>query len=151
MCSSDLWSQRLRERFMRNMPDVAARIRFLPRMSWPDTLAMMAQSDVVLDTFHFGGGNTTCEALVMGAPVVVLPSPFLRARVSLGIYRHLGITDTVADSPADYVARALRIARDRDHRADLQQRIAGRVDTLFGQKQAIASFANRLEQAYAAA
>ncbi|HEV7822752.1 MAG TPA: tetratricopeptide repeat protein, partial [Burkholderiales bacterium] len=96
------WAERLRQRWARSMPDVAGRVRFLPRMPWRDLLGAMKHADVVLDTFHFGGGNTTYEALAMGTPVVTLPAAYLRGRFTLGCYRQMKVPDCIAGSPETF-------------------------------------------------
>jgi protein O-GlcNAc transferase len=53
------WTRLLKERFARVMPDVAARIRWIPALSNQDFLQLLALADVVLDPMHFGGGNTS--------------------------------------------------------------------------------------------
>ena len=67
------------------------RVHFIRRRSRADFLRLMAAADVVLDTFPFGGGVTTLEALSVGAPVVTLPDPrYLRGRLSQHYIHYLG-------------------------------------------------------------
>ena len=40
----------------------------MPRMPWPDLLALNRHADVALDTFHYGGGNTSCESVLTSSP-----------------------------------------------------------------------------------
>src|SRR5262249_45536305 len=77
-----LWNELLLNRFRREMPDVCDRVRWLPRLSRPDYIRLLAASDVMLDPIHFGGGNTSYEAFAMGLPVVTWPSAFLRGRLT---------------------------------------------------------------------
>lgn len=59
------WTEILRARFARTMPDVTDRIRWLPSLPNEEYLRLLACSDVVLDPIHFGGGNSSYEALAM--------------------------------------------------------------------------------------
>jgi protein O-GlcNAc transferase len=145
------WGEKLRSRFARTMPDVAPRVRFLSRMPWHDLLSLMAHADVVLDTFYFGGGNTTCEALAMGTPVVALPAPYLRGRLTLGCYRQMEMTECLADTPQAFVTCANRLAQDKAWRAEVRKKIAASVDTLFNQRGGIAELGDFFESALAAA
>ena len=63
------WTERLRHRFESSMADVVDRIRWLPALGRDEFLSLLAVSDVVLDPVRFGGGNSSYEALAMGAPV----------------------------------------------------------------------------------
>ena len=145
------WGERVRRRFARSLPDVAARVRFMPRMDWNDLLSLTANADVVLDTFHFGGGNTTYEALAMGTPVVTLPAKYLRGRFTLGCYRQMGYSDCIAETPDDFVVRANRLAMDKVWRVHATQQIDASIDSLFNQRESIAELARFFEEVHAAA
>ncbi len=119
------WTALLRERFARVMPDVTDRIHWLPGLPRPDYLRLLAQSDVVLDPFPFGGGNSSYEAFAMGAPIVTLPGAFLRGNLTAAMYSKTGRRDLVATSPEDYVEIALRAGAER-------ARLGTEVDALFG-------------------
>jgi len=100
-------------RLRRAHPDVAERLLFLDFLSPDGFLGLCAAADVLLDTFHFSGGNTSFEAFSVGAPVVTLPSEFLRGRFTTGLYREMGIDNFVARTPEHYVDLALATARDQ--------------------------------------
>jgi predicted O-linked N-acetylglucosamine transferase (SPINDLY family) len=121
----------LRQRLLRTLGPLAARTRFLPRTQREEFLQCMAAADVVLDPFHFGGCNSSCEALSFGVPVVTLPGPLLQSRFTLGLYREMGLTDCIASSPDEFAAIALRLGRDADYRRGVGERIAQRCERLF--------------------
>lgn len=125
------WSERLRARFSETLRPVRDRVVFLPRQSHDDFMRLLALADVSLDTFPFCGGNTTYQALAMGTPVVTLPGAFLRGRLSLAIYRHLGVMDCVAADADDYVRIAVRLGTDAAWRAGVEGRIAANLDRIF--------------------
>ncbi len=106
------WKALLLERLRRSIPDVVDRIVFLPRLPRDKYLRLLTQADVVLDTTHYGAGTTAMHALALGSPLVSLPGEFNRGRVAHALLGKLGISETVATSPADYVERAVRIAQD---------------------------------------
>ena len=83
--------------------------------------------DIALDTFPYNGTTTTCEALWMGVPVVTLQGRAHAQRVSASILRNIGIEDTIAESEADYIAKALALARDPDALEVLRQRVAAAI------------------------
>jgi protein O-GlcNAc transferase len=96
---------------------------FLERMAHADYLRANALSDVMLDTLHWSGGNTSLDALAMGLPVVSLPGAFMRGRQSLAMLRRVGVEELVAADTGDYVRIATRVATDPSHRKDLSRRI----------------------------
>ena len=63
------------------------------------------------------GGDTTAAALDMGVPVVTRVGARQAERMTYSLLAHLGVTATVAHNDDDYVAIAVRLARDRRWRA----------------------------------
>jgi protein O-GlcNAc transferase len=103
------------------------RVLFIPRAAdEAGDRARYSLVDVVLDTMPYTGGDTTAAALDMGVPVVTCAGERHAERMSLSLLSHLGITDTVAHSDADYVAMACRLADDAAWRAEIAARIADR-------------------------
>jgi predicted O-linked N-acetylglucosamine transferase (SPINDLY family) len=138
---------RLRRRFARAIGADAARIRFLPSMSHDRYLATLAAADVVLDPLYFGGCNSSCEALALGAPVVTLPGTHLFGRFTLGLYEEMGLRDCIVDSTDAYVDRAVQIATERDYREHLAREIGERSAVLFDRKDFTLAFAEFIENA----
>ena len=142
-----LWETTLRSRFAAAFDHDPGRIAFVPRLTPEDFCGALSMADAVLDTFHFGGGNTTMEALAQNIPVVTLPGSFLRGRISLACYRQMGLTGPVAASAEEYVDLAVRLANDRDYRAEFSQGIERTKGALFDDALALAEF----EEFFAAA
>jgi predicted O-linked N-acetylglucosamine transferase (SPINDLY family) len=134
------WTELLQARWRQSIPDVASRVIFLPRMGSGDYLSLIAMSDVMLDTVHFNGMNTSLEAFSQGTPVVTWPGEFQRGRHTQAMYRKLEITECIAESAKAYVELALRIANDPVYRAGLHARILERCDCLFRDARVIAEF-----------
>lgn len=145
------WHELLQKRFATTIPGAAGRIHYLERLSTEDFLRVDQLVDVLLDPIHFSGGKTSYEAFSLGIPVVTMPSPYLRGRITNGLYRILGVTDAIAHTPEQYVEIALRLARDREHRADVSRRIQAASGRLFGDRSALAEQEDFLAAAVAAA
>jgi len=125
------WADIWRARFARQHPRLAPRVQFLPRLAQADFLALLGVADVVLDPIHFGGGNSTYEALGLGVPVVTWPGNFMRGRVTHGCYRQMDVMDCVVADPSAYAARAVELATTPDLRAHVSARLGERADALF--------------------
>jgi predicted O-linked N-acetylglucosamine transferase (SPINDLY family) len=125
------WDDQLMNRFRRTIGDVAGRIRFLPRQKYDDFLALTSLCDMMLDPPHFGGGNTTYEALAFGVPVITIPSNFLRGRISKALYDQMGMTDFVAESTQHYIDLAAHLGLNRDARREAKQKILDTCGVLF--------------------
>jgi predicted O-linked N-acetylglucosamine transferase (SPINDLY family) len=125
------WTRMLRQRFERTMGDVVSRIRFLPPLPNADFLRLNAAADVLLDTIHFGGGNTSYEGLALGIPIVTMPGAYLRSRITLALYRKMGVMDCVVDSPQKYIDLAVRLGTEPEYRASVSQKIQDASGVLF--------------------
>ncbi len=141
------WAELLLDRFRATIPDGVERIRFLPHQSRPDFLNLMVLSDVLLDPFHFGGGNTTYEALALGTPIVTLPSAYLRGRVSFACYQKMGVLDCVASDPQDYVSMAVRLGTDPEYRDTIRSKVLSTSDVLFEDIEAVRQFERFIQHA----
>jgi predicted O-linked N-acetylglucosamine transferase (SPINDLY family) len=84
--------------------------------------------DVILDTFPYTGGTTTCHALWMGVPVISMTGPTATARGGASLLAAVGLEQFIAQDAEHYVAIASRLAADMQHlasvRAGLRQRMS---------------------------
>jgi predicted O-linked N-acetylglucosamine transferase (SPINDLY family) len=124
----------LRRRFSECIPDVADRVIFLPPLNFENWLNFLRSVDCVLDPHTFSGGNTSYEALAMGTPVVTWANaPFMRGRITLALYRTLGISDCIAHSVDQYIEIAHRLAHESVWRRQVAQSITDRLFLIFDQ------------------
>jgi protein O-GlcNAc transferase len=125
------WRVKLTERFRRVAPDVAQRIVFIPERPLPEFMQLLQAADVILDTIHFNGMNSSLEALAVGTPVVTLPKSLQRGRHTQAMYRKMEIPDCVAADEGSYVDIAVQIATDRGYRGELKRTILERRSVLY--------------------
>ena len=134
------WRNSLVERMRTSMPDVVDRIVILPRLAKSEFYSLLQVADVMLDTFPFGGGATTYEALSLGTPIVTQPSQYMRGRVTSACFQRMQHTYCVADSSQSYISKALQIAQDRDMQQSLRADIRDASAILFEDKTAVFEF-----------
>jgi protein O-GlcNAc transferase len=108
--------------------DGEARVCFLPRLDHDDYLRVNGQCDVMLDTLHWSGGNTSLDAIAAGLPLVTLPGRFMR-----------GLGELVAGDEDDYVRLAVRLATDRDWRGAIAARLRAGAQRIFDDPEPIAA------------
>ncbi len=97
---------------------------FAPRAQY---LAAYAEVDIVLDTFPYPGGTTTCEALWMGVPTLTLAGETMLARQGASLMTAAGLADWVTTSRDEYVAQAIARAGDLPGLAALRRELRSRV------------------------
>src|SRR5207247_4319019 len=113
-------AEQLLRRLELTLGTLASRIRFVPRSEHRKFLQYVAAADIVLDPFHFGGCNSSCDALSLGVPVVTLPGSQLPGRFTLGLYEEIDLDCCVACSAVVYLVLALRIGCVAENRKSVQ-------------------------------
>lgn len=115
----------------------------VPRVAY---LESHGEVDVILDTFPYPGGTTTCEALWMGVPTLTLAGNTLLARQGASLLTAAGLDDWIAATEEEYIAMAVAYASDITRLAELRTTLRDRVlkSPLFNS----ARFAGSLESAF---
>jgi predicted O-linked N-acetylglucosamine transferase (SPINDLY family) len=85
--------------------------------------------DVALDPFPYGGGTTSCDALVMGVPVVSLAGTTAVGRGGRSILSNVGLADFVANHVNEYVTIATELGCDPPRLTSLRRELRGRMQS----------------------
>lgn len=106
------------------------RLVFAPHVARSeDHLARLRLADVFLDTRPYNAHATACDALWVGVPVVTCPGDTYAARVAASLLTAVGLPELVTDSPAEYEALALALARDPERLAAVKAKLLRNRDT----------------------
>ncbi len=119
----------------------ADRVVLVPQCPHDDFLRLMSLCDLMLDTRHWSGGNTSLDALACGLPIVTLPGRYMRGRQSAGMLRLMGIDELIATDADDYVRIAARLVADRAWRQSLVTRIRSAHPMIFDDSAPITALA----------
>ena len=84
------------------------------RQASPDFLKVYHEIDIALDTWPYGGGATTCDALWMGVPVVTLAGGRPAGRLSASVLHQIGRHEWITVSAKAYVDKTIELAREPD-------------------------------------
>ncbi len=120
---------------------------FLPPLppEWYQAINILA--DVYLDTPGWSGCNSVLEALSCNLPVVTLPSGLMRGREGYAILTMMGVTDTIAASPDEYIAIAAKLGNDMQWRRQISSRIADTKQLAYNDRACIGALEDFLERA----
>jgi len=122
------------------------RVDILDRKPLLEYFKEYSKVDIVLDTYPYNGGTTTCDAMWMGVPVVSLCGEHHMSRVGLSILSNVGLEFFAASTPDEYVSKTIALAAKPKAlmkiRASMRARMA--VSPLCNRDK----FAANIEQAY---
>jgi protein O-GlcNAc transferase len=82
--------------------------------------------DIALDPSPYNGTTTTCEALLMGVPVVTLAGQTHCSRVGVSLLTSIELTSLIATNAQDYVNRAAALASDVNQLTNLRTELRPR-------------------------
>ncbi|HEX4193507.1 MAG TPA: tetratricopeptide repeat protein [Stellaceae bacterium] len=119
--------QKFIDRFRSTGIDAERLVLREPQPSMLDHLASYGDIDIALDPFPYNGTTTTCEAMLMGVPVVSLIGDRHAARVGFDLLSIVGLDDLAAPTVADYIATAARLAQDLSRLTDLRRTLRERL------------------------
>jgi protein O-GlcNAc transferase len=88
-----------------------------------DLLKEYADIDIALDPFPFTGGQTTCDALLMGVPVITMPQERPVSRQSSSVLKACGLTALIAQNTATYKDIARKLSADLIYLANQRDRL----------------------------
>jgi protein O-GlcNAc transferase len=131
---TDAFRDRLWAAFAKAGLDASRYVVILPPMSQRDYIDAVGRADIILDTPGWSGGKSTLDCLAVNPAVVTLPGRFMRGRHTAAILRRIGCEATIAGSVDDYVAIAVRLARDPVWRTEVRQSVARGKNSAFNDK-----------------
>jgi len=90
-------------------------------------LAQYAEVDIILDTAPYSGGLTTCEALLMGVPVLTLTGNQFCGRHATAHLLNGGYPEGVAKTLDEFVTKAAALASDISALAALRKTLRAKL------------------------
>lgn len=88
------------------------RVDFFGPAGGTDFFASYNKIDIILDTYPFNGGTTTCFATYMGVPVLSMAGKSLLSRMGRSVLSNLGLFDWIVTSHEEYTQKAILHAQN---------------------------------------
>jgi protein O-GlcNAc transferase len=120
---------------------------FLRRLDHGEFVTAAGLCDVFLDSIGWSGCNSTLESLAHDLPIVTMPGALMRGRHSMAFLTMMGVSDTIAATLEDYVAIAVRLARDVPWRNAVKARISANKHRLYRDRTCIVELERFLDRA----
>jgi predicted O-linked N-acetylglucosamine transferase (SPINDLY family) len=94
-------------------------------------LKLIKSSDVIIDSFPFGGCNVSFEAFSLGKLVITKPSDFINGRFTYGFYKKMDILEPIAYTNDEYVDKSVYYANNKEERQKLEKLILEKNNLIF--------------------
>jgi len=124
-------SPEMKDHFEHHWGEYTHRVRILETMNKVDYCRYMQAMDILIDTYPFGGCNTTLDAFYFNKVVMTCPSEKLNGRFSYGFYKKMGIDEPICATLEDLVTKTIHYAKNKDERLVLEERISKSKKHLF--------------------
>jgi predicted O-linked N-acetylglucosamine transferase (SPINDLY family) len=90
-------------------------------VTYEEHMESYATIDVALDTYPYNGTTTTCEALLMGVPVITVEGDIHLSRVGVSLLKAVGHPEWIASTSEDMLVRAVTTALNRPRTKAMRQ------------------------------
>ena len=124
------------------------RVRILKRYKLEKYCKLIKCVDVILDSYPFGGCNTSLQAFSLGKVVITLPGDKLSSRFTYGFYQKMDITEPICTSIKDYVDKSIYYANNKTELRKIEEKIIQNRHKLFQENDSIITWKNKLEELY---
>ena len=109
------WIESLKKRWSKNFPILNEKVLFTKKLSLLEFISLCNCVDVLLDPFHFGGGNTFLEAMTVGTPFITKRDKHLKTNIASAGYKQMKILNSpVAQNSKEYINLAINLAKDKE-------------------------------------
>ena len=88
-----------------------------------ELLEVYNEIDIVLDPFPFQGNTTTCEAIWMGVPAIVLKGDRYLFHFGESIKANLNMHDWIAENRNEYISKAIKFSSDVDQLSKIRMNL----------------------------
>ena len=129
------WRSRVTRSLQQAGLDPVRHLHVVPRLPFEAYRRLLACADVVLDSPHFCGGNTSLDALAQATPVVTIEGRFMRGRQTAAMLRLLEAPALIARDIDQAATIAVDIVHSPDRRHELSERFDANASQLFDREE----------------
>ena len=147
------WSEALKKRWTKSFSILNERVLFTKNLSLLEYISLCNCTDVLLDPFYFGGGNSILEAMMVGTPTVTMPGTYLRTNIATAAYKQMKISKPpIAQNSKEYIDLAIKLAQNSEKNRSLKKKLKIAANKyLYKNIKVLSKFEKFLEEAHLAA
>jgi len=123
-----------------------SRIHFVGSMPHREYLNFIQICDVMLDTYPFGGCNSSLEAFSLHKMVVTQKSSLINGSFTAGFLQKMDLSEWICKSKKQYVDLAVRLGTNPLFRQEIEHKISQKHCLLFEEEQSFVDWFNFLSK-----
>lgn len=125
-----------------NQNSIRSRIHLVDHLKKVDYCNLLRSMDILIDSYPFGGCNTTLDSFNFDKIVISLPSSKLNGRFTYGFYKKMGILEPICHSTNEVVDKAIYYMKNKKERLKLEKRISDKKHLLFQEQDTLIDWNN---------
>ena len=110
---------------------LCSRLRMIDKMNKQEYCRMIRCVDILIDSYPFGGCNTSMDGFYFQTIVMTCPSNKLNGRFTYGFYKRMDIMEPVCENLEDLVNRSIYYASNETMKTELEKRIYEKSNILY--------------------
>jgi predicted O-linked N-acetylglucosamine transferase (SPINDLY family) len=120
------------------------RVRLINRLGKIEYCKLLFSIDIILDSYPFGGCNSSLDAFYMNKIVITLPSEKLYGRFTLGFYKKMGILEPICRTKEEFINKSLFYMNNIHERRLIEEKINSQKYKLFEEKESLDTWKDKL-------
>ena len=116
LLNDDIYKDRIEYRLKQTLGLNIKKICFMPQIGESKYFfSLLNTCHVILDTYPFGGCNTSLETLSIGKPVITMPGLFINGRFTYGFYIKMNFLDLIVDNINNYINIVIKLTNNTNY------------------------------------
>jgi predicted O-linked N-acetylglucosamine transferase (SPINDLY family) len=124
------------------------RVRIFEKMQFYHYLQLLSCVDIVLDSYPFGGCNTSIDSFYLNKIVITLPSNKLNGRFTQGFYKKMGIMEPIVSTADEFVEKSIWYMNNKEERIKIENKINENKYKLFNEEKSIEDWKYKLVELF---
>ena len=131
-----------KQEFIKNK--LNGKILFIDKCDYPSFNSYIYYSTLILDTYPFGGCNTSMDSFSRGRMVITRPSDYLPGRFTYGFYKKMDIMEPVCSTYEEYIEKVVFYVNNKVEREKIEQKIISRRYLIFEEEDSVKEWESKI-------
>ncbi len=131
-----------------NLGYLTNRIRIYDNQNLYDYFKLISCMDIIIDSYPFGGCNTTLDSFYLNKIVVTTPTNKLNGSFTTGFYKKMDIYDPIAYDIKNLADKAIWFMTNKEDKKIIENKIKENKSKLFQEEESIYTWKYKLIELY---